>query len=93
MHKSLSTLSELSPLFGYFQECCPRDDPFEPFDVLLGVVLEIDVELVHHHRLQLVELLLGHHHFVLPLDQSLVHDRHHELESLLDYLKNLTPPL
>jgi hypothetical protein len=84
MHKSLSTLSELLSLFGCFQECCPRDDPFEPFDVLLGVVLEIDVELAHHHHLQLVELLLGHHNFVHPLDQSHFHDPHHELDSLLD---------
>jgi hypothetical protein len=34
------------------------------------VVLEIDVEWVHHHRLQLVELLLELHQLVLPLDQS-----------------------
>jgi hypothetical protein len=57
----LSTLSELSPLFECSQVCCLRDDPVEPFDVLLGVVLEIDVELVHHHHLQLASLLLGLH--------------------------------
>jgi hypothetical protein len=67
-------------------ECCLQDDPVEPFDVLLGVVLEIDVELVHHHHLQLVALLLGLHHLVLPLDQSLVHDHHHELDFLIDEL-------
>jgi hypothetical protein len=27
-----------------------------------------------------VGLLLGLHHLVLPLDQSPVHDRHHELD-------------
>jgi hypothetical protein len=31
-----------------------------------------------------VELLLRLHHLVLPLDQSPVHDRHHELDFLLD---------
>jgi hypothetical protein len=43
MHKNLTILSELLPLFEYSQVCCRRDDLVKPFDVLLGVVLEIDV--------------------------------------------------
>jgi hypothetical protein len=43
MHKSLSILSELLPLFECSQVCCRRDDLVEAFGVLLGVVLEIDV--------------------------------------------------
>jgi hypothetical protein len=52
------------------------------------VVLEIDVGWVHHH-LHLVELLLELHHLILPLDQSPVHDRHHELDFHLNELENL----
>jgi hypothetical protein len=37
MHKNLTILSELLPLFGCYQECCQWDGPIEPFDVLLGV--------------------------------------------------------
>jgi hypothetical protein len=40
-----------------------------------------------------VELLLGIHHLVLPLDQSPVHHRHHELDFLIDELENLMVPL
>jgi hypothetical protein len=40
-----------------------------------------------------VELLLEVHHLVPPLDQSPVHDRHHELDFHLDELENLVVPL
>jgi hypothetical protein len=36
-----------------------------------------------------VGLLLSLNHLVLPLDQSPVHGRHHELDFLLDELENL----
>jgi hypothetical protein len=40
-----------------------------------------------------VGLLLEFHYLVLPLDQSPIHDRHHELDFHLDELENLVVPL
>jgi hypothetical protein len=67
----LTILIELLPLFEYYQVFCQRDDPVEPFDLLLGVVLEIDIEWVHYHHLRLMGLLLELHHLVLPLIKAL----------------------
>jgi hypothetical protein len=53
----------------------------------------IEIELVHHHLLQLVVHLFELLHLVLPLDQCHELDRHHELDFDLDVVESLVVQL